>query len=78
LDTTQAFAHILLRFRREKGLTHEALAERSGLHPTTLSLLERAKRQPSLSTVFLLAHGLDTDADRLIREVQKLRPKLRK
>lgn len=66
------------RFRREKGLTHEALAERSGLHPTTLSLLERSKRQPRLSTVFLLAHGLETEPDRLVREAQKLRPTLRK
>ena len=78
MDTTEAFAHVLLRFRQEKGLTHEALAERSGLHPTTISLLERSKRQPSLGTIFLLAEGLETEPERLIREVRKLRPKLRK
>lgn len=78
MDTTQAFAHVLLRFRREKDLTHEVLAERSGLHPTTVSLLERAKRQPSLSTIFMLAHALETDPERMVREVQKLRPKLPK
>lgn len=77
LDTTEAFAHVLLRFRQEKGLTHEVLAERAGLHPTTISLLERGKRQPSLGTIFMLAAGLEVEPERLVREVRKLRPKLR-
>ena len=76
MDTTQAFAHILQRFRREKGLTHEVLAKRSGLHPTTLSLLERGKRQPSLGTIFSLAAGLKMGPHKLIREVQRMHPKL--
>ncbi len=59
-------------------MTHEKLAERASLHPTTLSLLERNKRQPSLTTIFLLATGLGVEAEEIIREVQKLRPKLRK
>jgi transcriptional regulator with XRE-family HTH domain len=76
LDTTQAFALVLLRLRQEKGLTHEVLAERSSLHPTTISLLERGKRQPSLGTIFMLAGGLDVEPERLIRDVRKLRPKI--
>ncbi len=76
MDTTAAFAHVLLRFRQERGLTHEVLAERSGLHPTTISLLERGKRQPSLGTIFMLAAGLAVEPERLVREVRKLRPKL--
>ena len=76
MDTTQAFAHTLLRFRSEKKLTHEALAELSGLHPTTLSLLERGKRQPSLGTIFQLAAGLKVEPSELICEVQKLHPRL--
>jgi transcriptional regulator with XRE-family HTH domain len=78
LDITEAFAQVLLRVRKEKGLTHEALAERAGLHPTTVSLLERAKRQPSIETTFMLAHGLGIDPDVLVREIRKLRPKLPK
>ena len=77
MDTTDAFAQVLLRFRKERGFTHEALAERAGLHPTTLSLLERSKRQPSLATIFLLAAGLGVEPDKLVRETAKLRPKLR-
>lgn len=76
MDTTEAFSHVLLRFRQEKGLTHEELAERSGLHPTTISLLERGKRQPSLGTIFMLARGLTVEPERLVREVRRLRPKV--
>lgn len=76
LEIVEAFAQVLLRHRKAKGLTHEALAERSGLHPTTLSLLERAKRQPSVTTIFLLAEGLEVEPDVLVRDVRKLRPKI--
>jgi transcriptional regulator with XRE-family HTH domain len=78
LDITEAFAQVLLRVRKEKRLTHEALAERAGLHPTTVSLLERAKRQPSITTIFLLADGLGIEPELLVRDVRKLRPKMPK
>jgi len=69
---------VLHRLRKEKGLTHEKLAELAGLHPTTLSLLERDKRQPSITTVFRLAEGLGLEAEELIREVNRIRLKLKK
>lgn len=69
---------MLHRLRKEKGLTHEKLAELAGLHPTTLSLLERDKRQPSITTVFRLAEGLGLEAEELIREVNRIRLKLKK
>ncbi len=78
MEIIDAFAQVLLRLRKERGLTHEKLAERAGLHPTTLSLLEHGKRQPSLTTIFLLADGLGVEPNELVREVKKLRPKLRK
>lgn len=78
MDISQAFAQVLLRIRKENGLTHEALAERAGLHATTISLLERAKRKPSIETTFMLAHGLGVEPEILVREMRKLRPKLPK
>ena len=68
---------MLHRIRKEKGLTHEKLAELAGLHPTTLSLLERNKRQPSISTLFQLADGLGVEPDKLVDEVKNLRSKMR-
>ena len=77
MEITKAFSVVLLRIRKEKGLTHEKLAELAGLHPTTISLLERNKRQPSITTVFLLAEGLGIEPDELVREVKKTRAKSR-
>jgi transcriptional regulator with XRE-family HTH domain len=77
LDITKAFAVTLLRIRKEKGLTHERLAELATLHPTTISLLERDKRQPSITTVFLLAEALGIEPDDFVREVKKTRGKSR-
>lgn len=68
---------MLHRIRKEKGLSHEKLAELAGLHPTTLSLLERNKRQPSISTLFQLADGLGVEPDKLVDEVKNLRSKMR-
>jgi transcriptional regulator with XRE-family HTH domain len=75
LEITNAFSVVLLRIRKEKGLTHEKLAELASLHPTTISLLERNKRQPSITTVFMLAEGLGIEPDELVREVKKMREK---
>lgn len=59
-------------------MTHEQLAELATLHPTTISLLERNKRQPSITTVFLLAEALGVEPDEFVREVKKTRGKSRK
>jgi transcriptional regulator with XRE-family HTH domain len=75
LDLNQAFGRTLRRVRLEKGLTHEALAEKAELHPTFISLLERGQRMPSLNTVLLLARALNLSASEFILELEKLKPK---
>jgi transcriptional regulator with XRE-family HTH domain len=48
-----------LRARRKRlGLTQEALADLCDLHRTEISLLERRKRSPRLSTMINLTRGL--------------------
>ena len=78
MEITKAFSVTLLRIRKEKQLTHERLAELAGLHPTTISLLERNLRQPSITTVFLLAGALGIEPDEFVREVKKVGARLRK
>jgi transcriptional regulator with XRE-family HTH domain len=73
LDITNAFSAVLLKLRKERGLTHEALAELAGLHPTTISLLERSKRQPSVTTLFQIACALKVQPDEIVRSMMKLR-----
>ena len=64
----QRFAANLRRLRREAGLSQEGLAARTGLHPTEISRLERAVREPRLGTIVRLSGsvvGSQTTARRL-------------
>lgn len=46
------------RIRREKGLTQEALAEKSGLSQQYISGLENGQRNPTIVTLYELATAL--------------------
>jgi transcriptional regulator with XRE-family HTH domain len=72
-----------IRFlRTERRMTQEALAEKSGLHPTLIGKIERANCNPSLKTLDKTARGLGMplcdlfkfeDEDRIYhRNAQKL------
>lgn len=54
-----AFALQLKKIRKEKNITQEELAERAGITLSQVARIETIKRNPSLSTVFALAKGLD-------------------
>jgi transcriptional regulator with XRE-family HTH domain len=62
----ERFAANLRRHRKAARLTQEELAERSGLHPTEISRLERAVREPRLGTIARLAKGLGIGAEKLV------------
>ena len=52
------FGEELRRLRRRSGLSQETLAARAGLSPEAVSLLERGRRSPRMTTMRLLADGL--------------------
>src|SRR5215216_6147063 len=52
------FGEELRRLRRRSGLSQETLAARAGLSPEAVSLLERGRRSPRLTTMRLLAEGM--------------------
>ena len=58
MEPAQQFAANLRRARDEAGLSQEELSERSGLHSTEISRLERGVREPRLGTIVRLARGL--------------------
>ena len=58
MEPAQQFAANLRRARAEAGLSQEELSERSGLHSTEISRLERGVREPRLGTIVRLARGL--------------------
>ena len=62
-DTTAPFAELLRDFRNRAELTQEELAERAGVSPDAVSLLERGeRRRPHIDTVARLAGALELSA----------------
>ncbi len=58
----------LQRLRRERHLTQEDLADRSGIHQTYLSGPEGGKRNPSVGVLERLANALSIDIAELVRK----------
>lgn len=73
----RAFARALFQLRHERKLTQEALAFESGYHPKYISLLERGKYSPSLTTILELADVLQISGSELVGRVEKLMPRNR-
>jgi transcriptional regulator with XRE-family HTH domain len=63
---TQRFAANLRAARRRRGLSQEALAGASDMHRTTISLHERALREPRLETIVRLARALEVPVAELV------------
>ena len=69
MDARSQFAANLLRLRVAAGLTQEGLSDRSGLHSTEISRLERGVRDPRLSTIVRIARALGVPPADLLAEV---------
>jgi transcriptional regulator with XRE-family HTH domain len=52
--------------RKKLKLTQEQVAERSGVHATEVSRIERGKRDPMVSTVERLAAAVEVPPGRLL------------
>ena len=69
LEPRQILACNLRRLRTSVGLSQEELADRTGLHRTYISSVERAKRNVSLENLFKIAKGLEVSAQDLLRPI---------
>jgi transcriptional regulator with XRE-family HTH domain len=70
----ERFAKNLRKSRLALGWTQEELAAASDLHFTAISLLERAEREPRLSTVTRLAWALQMDPCELLAGIDGAAP----
>lgn len=66
----ERFAENLRAERERLGLSQEQLGYASGLHRTEISLLERGQRDPRLSTIVRLAHGLGVPPALLLTNIE--------
>jgi transcriptional regulator with XRE-family HTH domain len=58
MDMRKLVGENTARIRKEKGLTQEALAEKSGLSQQYISGLENGQRNPTIVTLYELANAL--------------------
>jgi len=72
MEIAEAFGYVLRKHRKEANLSQEQLALQSDLDRTYIGLLERAQRQPSLSTLFSICQVLEVQPHILIKEVEDL------
>jgi transcriptional regulator with XRE-family HTH domain len=59
VESHEIFGANVRGHRKRLGMSQEALGFASGLHPTEVSRLERAVREPRLRTIVRIARALD-------------------
>jgi transcriptional regulator with XRE-family HTH domain len=70
-ELEKVIGRVVATRRKRLGLSQEALAEATGLHPTYISLIERGLRCPSARVILSLAEGLDTKASSLMSSIER-------
>ncbi|MFQ5852699.1 MAG: helix-turn-helix domain-containing protein [Candidatus Binatia bacterium] len=72
MDIAQAFGKNVKRLREQRNWSQEQLAERSGLHRTYISGIERGARNPTILIAAKLAQALNVHpADLFVGEQKK-------
>lgn len=56
-----------IRIRKERGMSHDALAEAAGVHRSTISLIESKKRVPTILTCLRIASALKANLSQLLK-----------
>lgn len=69
-DIAKIFGEVLQQLRRKRGLSQEEFGFECDLHRTYISLLERGKRIPSLTTIIQLARVLNVPPSEIVRLVE--------
>ena len=59
-----------MELRLQQGLSHEKLGQKAGLHWTTIGIIERKKRTPSVLTCMKISHALGVRLADLLSELE--------
>ena len=68
----EAFGQVLREIRQDQNMSQERLGYESGYHRTYIGLLERGKKNPSLTTIINIANALNIKASDLIKRIEEL------
>ena len=72
MTTEIIFGQVLKKIRALSKMSQEKLSQECGLDRSYISLLERGLRQPSLTTILLLAKALNTTASNMVHDVEEI------
>lgn len=61
----------LKQLRLEKGLSHEAMAKKTGITRSAISHIESGKRNPSLLVALSMAHALDKELSDILAAIER-------
>ena len=70
MDMRELVGRNVKRVRRERGLTQEQLAERSGFSQQYISGLEQGRRNPTIVSIYELATVLGVSHMELVRPTE--------
>jgi transcriptional regulator with XRE-family HTH domain len=62
----RAFGVRMRELREREGVSQDGLAHASGIHSTSIGRIERGGREPRLTTILRLAHGLGVEPGELV------------
>jgi transcriptional regulator with XRE-family HTH domain len=69
-DLQVVFGQVIRRLRVSAGMSQEALSLSCGRHRTYISLIERGKNAPSITTLWRISEALEVQPSALIRQVE--------
>lgn len=68
-SSLKALGEKIEKFRKNKGLTQEELANRVGVSQAMINFIEKGKKKPSLDTAIAIADEFNTTVDSLLSRV---------
>lgn len=70
-EITDKIVDHFIKLRKGLGLSHERLAEKTGLHRSTISLIESKKRSPTLKNCIKISKALGHELSALLSKAEK-------